>query len=363
MKRVLIITSHRKDRAPNQRFRFEQYLPFLEKNGFQFDFSPLFSESDDKLLYTPGHLSAKLWIGFKAACLRLVNVLKRNEYDIIFIAREGFITGTTFFESLLRKSKAKIIYDFDDAIWHFDVSKANKRMGWLKNPGKTAKLISFADLVFAGNNYLADYAKHHADHVVIVPTTIDTDEYCPVNIAEKPKVCIGWSGSYTTIRHFEMIVPALKKIKQKFGDQIYFKVIGDGNFINDDLGIQGIPWSKEDELMELSEIDIGIMPLPDDEWSKGKCGLKGLQYMALNIVTIMSPVGVNSVIIEEGINGFLAGSELEWVEKISVLITNKDLRKQLGAVGRKTVIDKYSVNANKALYLHYFNMLTKLGKS
>jgi glycosyltransferase involved in cell wall biosynthesis len=359
VKKVLIITAHRKDRAPNQRFRFEQYLDYLKDHGFDCEVSNLINEQDDRIFYKPGHLFNKGLIVLKAALKRTMDVINRNKFDIIFICREGFLTGTTFFESMLRRSKAKIVYDFDDAIWHFDVSEANKNMGWLKNPGKTAKLISLADIVFAGNQYLADYAKRHNDSVVIIPTTIDTEEYKPVNHSGNEKVCIGWSGSITTIRHFEVAVPVFKKLKAKFGDKIFFKVIGDGSYRNEELGIVGDPWKKETELAELAKIDIGIMPLPNDEWAKGKCGLKGLQYMALNIATVMSPVGVNTEIIQDGENGFLADTEEEWVDKLSILVEDAVLRRKVADNGRRTVEEKFSVKSQQARYLHYFNELTK----
>lgn len=357
MKNILFIASHRKDRAPGQRFRFEQYFNFLEQNGFHCELSYIISEGDDKILYSPGNYFNKCGIALKAAFIRLRNIIQKDKYDIIFIFREGYLTGTTFFENLLAKSRAKIVFDFDDAIWHLDVSEANRSMGWLKNPGKTAKLISISDMVFAGNEYLADYARHHNDNVVIIPTTIDTDEYAPVPFREKYPVCIGWSGSITTIRHFETAIPVLKRLKAAFGDKIIFKVIGDRSYRNHDLGITGIPWTKEDELKELGEIDIGIMPLPDDEWAKGKCGLKGLQYMALNIATVMSPVGVNTEIIKDGINGMLASDENEWFEKLSQLIENPQLRKNLADAGRKTVVDHYSVKSQEGRYLGYFRQL------
>ncbi|MBK9401545.1 MAG: glycosyltransferase family 4 protein [Bacteroidetes bacterium] len=362
MKQVLIITAHRKDRAPNQRFRFEQYIDFLEQNGFHCHFSHLISEEDDKVLYRPGHYFLKATIALKAAMKRVRDVISRNKFDLIFICREGFLTGTTIFEEMLHKSHAPIIYDFDDAIWHFDVSDANKKFGWMKNPGKTAKLISMADLVFAGNEYLADYARHHNDHVVIIPTTIDTDEYLPVPFRDKFPICIGWSGSITTIRHFEMAVPVLKAIKAKYGDRVTFKVIGDGNYQMKELGIVGIPWKKDTELQELSEIDIGIMPLPDDEWAKGKCGLKGLQYMALSIATVMSPVGVNTEIIRDEENGMLAATTSEWIEKLSALIDNPSLRRLCAENGRKTVEKEYSVKALQPAYLKYFRDLTEQKK-
>jgi glycosyltransferase involved in cell wall biosynthesis len=170
-------------------------------------------------------------------------------------------------------------------------------------------------------------------------------------------VVIGWSGSITTIRHFELAIPFLKILKEKYGDKISIKVIGDGNYQNSQLGIRGIPWKKEEELKELQSIDIGIMPIPDDVWSKGKCGLKGLQYMALEIATVMSPVGVNCDIINDGENGFLASETVEWVDKVSRLIDNPELRTRLGKAARNTVINQYSVKANQQEYLNAFRNL------
>jgi glycosyltransferase involved in cell wall biosynthesis len=127
--------------------------------------------------------------------------------------------------------------------------------------------------------------------------------------------------------------------------------------------VKGQPWKKATEVTDLEEIDIGIMPLPDDEWAKGKCGLKGLQYMAFAIPAIMSPVGVNTEIIQDGVNGFLADSEDEWFEKLSILIESFELRKKMGEEGRKTVVGKYSVKANQQLYLKYFSDLIKQSHS
>src|SRR5258705_12517965 len=131
---------------------------------------------------------------------------------------------------------------------------------------------------------------------------------------------------------------------------MYVKRMGDSRYINNELGIKGVPWKKDDELKELNEIDIGIMPLSDSEWAKGKCGLKGLQYMALGIPTIMSPVGVNTEIIEDGVNGFLASGTNEWVNKLSRLIESEQLRRQLGIASCKTVEDKYSVKSQQHVY-------------
>lgn len=357
MPRILIITAHRKDRSPSQRFRFEQYLSFLEENNFEIVFSNLLDEADDKIFYSPGHYFSKFIISLKAAAKRFRDVRSANSFDLIFIQREAFMTFTTYFEKQFSKSNAKIVFDFDDAIWNPDISGANQKFSFLKNPAKTAHIIALSNLIFAGNEYLADYARQFNKNVTIIPTTIDTDEYKKINLPPRQKICIGWSGSITTIKHFEFAIPFLKELKKKYGNAIHIKVIGDGSYTHPALGIKGIAWHKHTEIKELSEIDIGIMPLPDDEWTKGKCGLKGLQYMALEIPTVMSPVGVNTEIIADGTNGFLASQTHEWVEKISALIESEALRIKLGQAARKTVEQHFSVQSQKENYLRHFNQL------
>ncbi len=358
-KKILFIAAHRPDRSPSQRFRFEQYLKFLQENGFDSDFSWLISAQDDKKFYSPGNFRTKLFILVKSYWKRWKDVWRSGEYDIIFVQREAFMTGSTFFERRFKRIGAKLVFDFDDAIWNLDVSDGNKRFGWLKNPGKTTELIAISDLVIAGNQYLADYAKRHSNNIVIVPTTIDTNEYKrpATATATAAAICIGWSGSITTIKHFEFAIPFLRELKKKYGSKIEIKVIGDGSYVNEELGIRGIAWKKENEVDELSTFDIGIMPLPDDEWAKGKCGLKGLQYMALGIATVMSPVGVNTDIIIDGETGMLATATEEWVAKLEVLIDSSELRKRMGEKARSTVVESFSVDQWKGKYLALMNDL------
>lgn len=356
-KNILFVAPHRKDRCPSQRFRYEQYLDFLEKEGYDYELSFLLTAHDDKEFYKPGNYLFKAGFLFRSIMHRLQDLKRLHEYDLVLIQREAFMTGTSYFERAYKKRGAKVIYDFDDSIWLENVSEANKKFKWLKDPSKTSKIIAHSDLIFAGNQYLADYANQFNRQTVIVPTTIDTDVYQPVATSPTHQVIIGWSGSVTTIQHFEYALGFLKKIRAKYGDKVVFKVIGDPNYSNPELGIKGIKWTAESEVRELCAFDIGIMPLPDDEWAKGKCGLKGLQYMALAIPTIMSPVGVNSTIIQDGENGFLAVEEDEWVQKISLLVDDAVLRKKLGAAARQTVIEKYSVIANRQLYLSQIQQL------
>lgn len=351
--KILFVSPHAWDRVPAQRFRFEQYFEFLKANGVECTYSGLLKENDYKYFHGRGHYFRKLGIVIKGFLKRRKELRNIGNYDIVFVQREAFMLGTAYFEKKYAK-RSRIIFDYDDAIWLEQVSGYNRIFRFLKNPGKTSKIIRMSKMVFAGNRYLADYAAQFNSHVFIVPTTIDTNTYKPAYRIDKEKICIGWSGSFSTIQHFNTCREALKIIKEKYGSSVYFKVIGDGKYVNGELDIKGQDWKKDSEVKDLQEMDIGIMPLPDDEWSKGKCGLKGLQYMALAIPTIMSPVGVNETIIRDGENGFLASSTGDWVEKLSLLIDSAQLRKEIGEKGRITVEQFYSVEANKQLYLDYF---------
>jgi glycosyltransferase involved in cell wall biosynthesis len=358
MKKVLFICLHRTNRSPGQRFRFEQYLSYLKENGFDCKLSNLLNEKNDKTFYSKGNYLKKVLIYGSTLMIRMGDWFTMNRYDIIFIFRDALMTGSTFFEKKFARSKAKIIFDFDDSIWLQNVSAANKRLAFLKDASKTSKIIALSDMIFAGNQFLADYAAKFNKNIVIVPTTIDTKIYVPLkNRKSKDRVCIGWSGSFSTIQHFEKAIPFLKKIKEKYGNAVEFKIIGDANYYCEELDTKGVAWVAATEIEDLSEIDIGIMPLPDDEWARGKCGLKGLQYMALSIPALMSPVGVNKEIVTPKVNGYLPDTNEEWVSTLETLINDQELRRRIGEAGRQTVIDHYSVEAWKNKYVKYFNQV------
>lgn len=351
MPKILFIAAHRQHRSPSQRFRFEQYFSFLEKNGFECRLAPLLDEEEDKIFYSEGNLFKKALVLLNSYRKRQKDIALAREYDILFIQREAYMAGGAFFEKQFKKTGKKIVFDFDDAIWLPNISDSNRRFTWMKNPSKTSEIIALSDAVIAGNTYLAGYAKRYNANVHCIPTTIDTGYHQRKAPHPGTTLCIGWTGSHTTIQHFNHAIPVLKELKQRYGNKISFKVIGDPYYRNEELNIQGEKWDLHDEIEQLSKIDIGIMPLPDNEWSQGKCGLKGLQYMALEIPCVMSPVGVNREILEDGVNGFLAGPDTEWVEKISRLIEDPELRQKIGSQARRTVEEKYSVNSQKERYL------------
>jgi glycosyltransferase involved in cell wall biosynthesis len=346
-KKLLYIAPHRPGRSPGQRFRFEQFMEYLQQRGFEITYSYVLNQWDDRIFYQKGYYLLKLFIGFKGLVIRLKDWFRANRYDIILVYREAHFVGNTFFEKRFAKSKAKLVFDFDDAIWLNDTSQGNSNLQWLKKPEKTGTIISLADLVIAGNQYLADYARSFSEKILIIPTTIDTGYHQPLAKPSTAPICIGWTGSSTTIKHFQEALPILVKLKERYNSHVTFKVIVDVDLEWPELGIKSTQWNAFTEIDELNTIDIGIMPLPDDPWSKGKCGFKGIQYMALEKPAVLSPVGVNLDIIEDGVNGFLATTETEWVNKLSLLIDSKELRHKIGKAGRQTIVTGYSLDSQK----------------
>jgi glycosyltransferase involved in cell wall biosynthesis len=372
---LLIIADHRLNRSPSQRYRFEQYLNYFKSEGFEWELSEIITEKDDKLFYGPGNYFAKAWILLKSFFIRFNDLRRAKKFDVIFIQREALLLGSSYFEKQFYK-KNKVVFDFDDSIWLLDTSPENKKFEFLKNPDKTKINIANAHCVIAGNSFLASYAKQFNPNTVIIPTTIDSDFHIskpelrnkvldftstPLSVTSRTekKIVIGWSGSISTIKHFEIAIPALKEIQRKYPNQIEIHVIGQGSYSHPEINVISKNWSAQTEVDDLNKFDIGIMPLPNDEWVKGKCGLKGLSYMACGVATIMSAVGVNSEIITHGENGFLATTQQEWIQYLSQLIENPDLRLNLGIGGRETVVKNYSVNAHKDTYLGVLKSLIK----
>lgn len=318
----------------------------METQGYDITFSNLFTDSEYEKFTTRGNTLIKFCLVVKGFFRRAIQCIGIGRYDLGFIYREVFVAGPAWFEKYITW-RIPCIYDFDDAIWLQNISAENRKFAFLKNTAKISAIISRCKVVVAGNNFLGDYARQFNSNVHIIPTTIDTEKYrCTQPNKSEVAVCIGWSGSPDTIRFFKLAIPALAAVKKRYAEKVYFRIIGDKNYYCSELETQASAWNADTEVHDLCEIDIGIMPLQSDDWARGKCGLKGLQYMSLGIATIMTPVGVNTEIINDGVNGLLAETHEQWMERISELVEDAELRKNVGENGRQTVNDKYSVHAN-----------------
>lgn len=341
--RLLAIVPSICDTSPGQRYRLEQWEPLLRKNGVEITYSPFESTELHALLYKTGNMGKKLSLVAEGVSRRFSMMKSVRDYDVVYVFREAALLGPPFFERWIHRSGVPMVFDFDDAVFVSYRSPTNGYLSYLKFASKTKSICRMSAHVMAGNPYLAEYARQVNANVTIVPTTIDTEKYTVrerANESEMPT--IGWTGSFSTVQHLD----TLRSVLQKLARQARFRlrVIGTPTYKLDGLDVEAMPWRSVTELEDLQAIDIGIMPLPDDAWSKGKCGLKALQFMALGIPTVCSPVGVNTEIIHDGENGFIANSEDEWIEKLGRLLHSPDLRYQLGRAGRTTVETRYSAN-------------------
>jgi glycosyltransferase involved in cell wall biosynthesis len=340
--RVLAVVPSLYDTSPGQRFRIEQWEPLLRQQGVEIEYAVFANEELHSIISKPGNAASKL-SGVMSAFSRRRELMSRlKEFDLIYVFREAALLGPPWFERRIAASGLPMVFDFDDAIFVSYVSPSNGYLSYLKFAGKTAEICKLSTHVMAGNRYLADYAERAGAHVTIIPTTIDTNKYRPAPSPETKAggLTIGWSGSFSTVQHLDTLRTALQQLAKT--EHFRLRVIGTPHYELVGVDVEPLPWRAASEVDDLRAIDIGIMPLPDDEWSKGKCGLKALQYMALGIPTVCSPVGVNSEIIQDGANGMLASTDSEWVEKLTTLLRSAKLRAQLGAAGRKTVEEKYS---------------------
>ena len=363
MPRLYFIVPHRKDRSPSQRYRIEQLLGLFEGLGYETVYANLLDARDDRIFYSKGRWLGKLGILLRAARRRWRDVRNVRPDDIVFIHREAFMTRGTFFERALRRRCRSMVFDFDDAIWRMDVSPGNRRLRWLKDPAKTARIVAMADVVIAGNDYLADFARQHNPRVEVIPTVVDTDAYVSQR-GNSPRgpVTVGWTGSHTSMTHLREALPMLRQVKSQLGERVRFRIISDVPLDDEGLGAEHVPWNSATEAQDLDAIDIGIMPMPDDDWSRGKCGFKGLQYMAMGKAVVLSDVGVNGRIVQHGVNGFLARKPEDWHELIGRLVDDAYLRQRSGAAARRSVEDHWSIHAVAPRYARILQQLLPHGR-
>lgn len=358
MKKVLAIVPALYDTSPGQRFRLEQWESPLKERGVEITYSPFETDELRQILYQSGNALRKIQAVTRNMKRRRNELNSLEKFDLVYVFREAALLGPAWFERKIARSGVPMIFDFDDAVFVAYKSPSNGYLSYLKFPNKTGEICKLSAHIMAGNQYLADYAKQFNENITIVPTTINTEKYQVVEKEETSEiVTIGWSGSFSTVQHLDTIREVLQELAK---DEKYrLRVIGTPNYEIGDVETEAMKWKSETEIEDLSEIDIGVMPLPDDQWSKGKCGLKALQYMALGIPTICSPVGVNSTIIRDGENGFIADGKDEWIEKLKQLLHSYELRKKLGLAGRKTVEESYSTESQAPKVFEIFESVIK----
>ncbi len=316
----------RMDKA-SSRYRVLQYLPFLDREGMEYEIVALSGQSRNRLA-----LARRL----RAA-------------DTVFVQKKLFSSLDLFW---VRKLTRRLVYDFDDAVMYKSGSASSRQQA--RQRRCFAATAGRADLVVAGNRYLQQEALPVSREVRLLPTVLDMDRYTAREEErdKTPELVLGWIGSRGTLRYLQDIAPALEELGRRWPG-LKLKIVADDFFDLDNLQVIKKPWAAVDEIADLHSFDIGLMPLSDDVWTRGKCGFKLLQCMAVGLPVVCSPVGVNVEIITEGREGFQASTLEEWVTKLDTLIADADLRRQMGLRARQQVEQAYSLAVNGPIFVEY----------
>lgn len=331
---------HPFDTSPSQRFRIEQWIRPLAGMGVELEPRYLFDSREEMEGLWNRPPRARAVATLLRRTMQRVGQVLRARGDAILLHREATMLGPAVLERLMA-GRAPLVLDIDDAVWlPPEGAGPLSPTRLVRRPQKTDRIMRMSRAIAAGNGYLADYARPFCRDVEIVPTTIDvTHAYVRTKVTRSDgPLTVGWSGSHSTATYIRELLPVLAAAARRVPFRLL--VIG-AEVSHPELDIECRPWRSATEVDDLLAIDVGLMPLPDDPWTRGKCGLKALQYMALGIPAVVSPVGVNSEIVEPNRNGFTASTPDEW-ERAIVALQDAQLRAKLGAEARRTVVERYS---------------------
>lgn len=326
--------------VPSTRFRVMQYLPLLEKAGIHVKVFTLPAAGSGRI--------SGLFGTFLQAVARFFQILKAPAYDKILVQKGLTPWRAKGFAGLLMAQGKPFILDMDDAVYLENPVTLPGFLRELQDNQEPLKLIQNAAHVIAGNSCLAEFISKHNAACTLIPSVIDTDRYPFREKPSRPPIVIGWSGSASTNFYVNEIIPVLNRLAEKYAFDFWVMSSDLRNLQTEKIkgyGFRFFKWSDTAEIEYLSRLDIGVMPLQDSPWARGKCGVKALQYMAVGVAAVCSPVGVNREIIQEGINGFLAADPEAWYQKLQRLIEGAALREKMGREARTTVEEKYSVRA------------------
>lgn len=336
--KVLILTRYNRLGA-SSRLRLLQYSPLLHEKSLDITYSPLFDNRYLQRLY-----SGKGRDGYallSAYTKRLARTLTAKHFDVIWLEKEFFPMFPAWIEKILGMLGKPYVVDYDDAVFHNYDLHGNAVVRALLGR-KIDHVMKHASVVVVGNDYLYNRARSAGAHrIEILPTAVDVDAYRPHDKSTLSNTfTIGWIGSPSTTRHLQRIESVL--IKACSVDGTHLVTVGASPLNFEGIAIEQKPWHEAQEVTDIQSFDVGIMPLPDEPWERGKCGYKLIQYMACGKPVIASPVGINNEIVEHGVNGFLAETTRDWEQALSKLNASPELRVQMGTAGRNKVVREYS---------------------
>jgi glycosyltransferase involved in cell wall biosynthesis len=328
------------DWAPSQRFRVEQWARPLAARGIKVDFVPFLQPDTMRFLYKPGRVIDKSRDMLAGVARRATWAMRRaREYDVVVIHREAMLFGLDWVERYLSR-QVPTVFDFDDAVWLPNVSKANRAVGFLKGFEKVNRILGMVTTVSAGCEYLADQARKFSSDVHIVPTSIELETYSPPRQHGETKILtVGWTGSVTSAVYLAQITEAMKKAAKRIPMRL--SIMGTKDFSLPGVDVECQDWTAEKEVSVIRSFDVGLKPAAREEWALGKCPMKDIQYMALGVPCIATKFGTSVESIEHGRNGFLCDTDDDWVDAL-VRMTDVEARRRMGIEGRRVVESRYS---------------------
>lgn len=334
--KVLFLTKYPEEGA-SSRYRVYQYLPYLRAHGTVCDVQSFMSPNMYKTVFNHDHVLKKVVYTSLAILKRLFVIFVARKYDLVYMQRECLPFGPPVMERWFKNKGIPTIFDYDDALYIFKKSTHNRLGDLSKRPQRIFEIFSLVNCVLTGNNYLRDQALKYCSNAQTFLVAEDTEKY-----TQRPQhqnsdaFIIGWLGSPSTEKYLDLITPALQEICAKY-PHVQLKVVGGGTFSAEGVRVIHFPWNMDDEIRQLHSFDVGIMPLPQEEWSKGKSGGKARTYMAVGVPAVCTAIGFNFELIENEKTGFLVKSNEEWIFVLSTLIENVELRQKIGEAAREHV--------------------------
>lgn len=354
--RVLFLTRYPVLGA-SSRYRVYQYIPHLSAAGVECTVQSFMSPAMYGLSFQSGRQARKLLATVLAMFARLKAIAGFRRYDIIYMQRELFPFGPPVVERWLKKRGAVLVFDYDDALFIKKASRYNPIATWLRSPDKVRRIFETVDMVVAGNDWLRDEARKSGVAAETVEVAEDTSRITAhaAHTNSRP-VTIGWLGSSSTVKYLRAIEPVLQDLAREH-PQLKFEIMGGGDFLMPGVDWKLTPWSLEGELEALKRFDIGLMPLPSEDWAKGKSGGKARTYMAAGVVPVCSAIGYNLELVDHGRTGFLCASPEEWRAAISSLIRDEGLRQRVATAARSDVEVRFSPAGQAARLRGIFDRL------
>lgn len=352
--KVLVLSKYSRKGA-SSRYRMYQYFPYLKSQGLAIDVQPLFNDAYLDALYSK---KSRLLLVLKAYCCRFFQLIFSKRYDFVWVEKELFPWTPWFIERLFfLRMNTPYVVDYDDAIFHqYDQHRfrvVRKVLG-----RKCDMVMQSSAMVIAGNSYLAERAfKAGAKRVREVPTVVSKEKFFP-KMPNNSIPIIGWIGSMSTATYLEKLKPILKELSSRFLFKI--RVVG-AEVYWDDLPIECIHWEESQEVESVQSFDIGIMPLHDSPWERGKCGFKLIQYMACGKPVVADAIGANRDIVLDSEVGYLVSSEEEWRDSLEFLLKDNERRRLMGNAGRLRFVEKYSLETAQVKLLELFSSLRSEG--